>query len=115
MNLKSLFQATPGRRFSALHRVRRRRHRVLKALTIFAGALLIVLGVILVATPGPGTLAALLGAALIASESPSFARFLDRLELRLRALAGKRSSAPASGPASPAPASCAPPARRRCP
>jgi drug/metabolite transporter (DMT)-like permease len=115
VNLKALLHATPGRRFSALHRVRRRRHGALKALTIFAGALLIALGAILVATPGPGALAALLGAALIATESPSFARFLDRLELRLRALLGKSASGPASGPASPAPASCAPPARRRCP
>ena len=120
MGLKDLLRGTPGRRFSALHRVRRRRNGALKALTIMAGGLLIVLGAVLVATPGPGLLAAIFGAGLIASESPAFARFLDCLELRLRARLGQESggkdaSDPASAPASPAPANCARSARRRSP
>ena len=120
MGPKDLLRGTPGRRFSALHRVRRRRNGARKVLTIAAGGLLILLGAVLVATPGPGLLAALLGAGLIATESLAFARFLDRLELRLRARlgrdrGGKEASAPASAPASPAPANCARSARRRCP
>lgn len=115
MKAKDLLRGTPGRRFSALHRVRRRRNRVRKMLTIAAGGLLMLLGAVLVATPGPGLLAALLGAGLIATESLAFARFLDCLEVRARALLGRRSSAPASAPASPAPANCARSARRRSP
>ena len=115
MGMKDLLRGTPGRRFSALYRVRRRRNGVLKALTMTAGGLLILLGAVLVATPGPGLLAALLGAGLIAGESPAFARFLDCLELRVRAMLGKRASAPASAPASPAPVNCARSARRRSP
>jgi hypothetical protein len=115
MDLKDLVRGTPGRRFSALHRVRRRRNGALKALTIVGGMLLIVLGILLVATPGPGLLAGLLGAGLIASESLFFARLLDCFELRLRALLRRKPSAPASGPASPAPANCERSARRRSP
>jgi hypothetical protein len=115
VNLKALLKATPGRRFSALHRARRRRRGFTKVATIAAGGLLIAVGAVLLATPGPGALAALLGAALIASESLGFARFLDRLELRVRALLGKRATDPANEPASPAPGNSEPPARRRCP
>ena len=86
MKLNELLRGTPGRRFSALHRVRRRRNGALKALNVGAGGVLIVLGGALVATPGPGLAAALLGAGLIASESLAFARFLDGVELRARSL-----------------------------
>jgi UPF0716 family protein affecting phage T7 exclusion len=89
MKLKELLRGTPGRRFSALHRVRRRRNGARKALNVGAGGVLILLGGVLVATPGPGLVAALLGAGLIASESLAFARFLDSLELRVRALLRK--------------------------
>jgi O-antigen/teichoic acid export membrane protein len=79
-------RGAPGRRFRALHRVRRGRHPVLKSLTIGAGLLFMLLGVLLIPTPGPGALAVLFGAGLVASESLTFARALDRLELRVRAL-----------------------------
>jgi UPF0716 family protein affecting phage T7 exclusion len=86
----SLLQGTPGRRFSALHRLRRqRRGRVLKTLTMLGGALLVLVGVLLLPTPGPGLLTLLLGVGLIASESLAIARALDRLELRLRSLLGR--------------------------
>ncbi len=115
MDLKDLLRGTPGRRFSALHRLRRRRNGVLRMLTLLGGALLMVLGALMVATPGPGLLAGLLGAGLVASESPSFARFLDCLELRVRALLHRRASVPASEPALPVPENCARSARRRSP
>ena len=86
MSARGFLRGAPGRRFRALHRVRRGRHPVLKALTIGTGVLLMLVGVLLVATPGPGSLAVLFGAGLVASESLAFARALDRLELRLRSL-----------------------------
>jgi hypothetical protein len=86
MRAAGLLRGAPGRRFRALHRVRRGRHPLLKAATISAGVLLMLLGVLLIATPGPGSLALLLGAGLVASESLAFARALDRLELRVRSL-----------------------------
>jgi hypothetical protein len=86
MRVKQLLRGTPGRRFRALHRSRRRRHAALKALSIATGVFLILVGVVLLPTPGPGLLAAALGAGLIAGESLAFARALDRLELRLRSL-----------------------------
>lgn len=89
MKLRELLRGTPGRRFSALHRVRRRRNGALKALNMGAGGVLILLGAVMVATPGPGLVAALLGAGLIASESLAFARFLDGVEVRVRALLRK--------------------------
>ena len=89
VNVKSLVNGTPGRRFAVLHRARRRRNAVRKAAAIAGGSGLILLGLLLMATPGPGLLATLLGAGLVASESPAFARALDRLELRVRAMIGK--------------------------
>ncbi len=87
MRLKDLLRGAPGRRFSALYRLRRqRRRRWLRLLGVTSGGLLMLIGILLVPTPGPGLLALLLGAGLIASESLAFARALDRLELRLRAL-----------------------------
>ena len=89
MRLQDLLRGTPGRRFAVLHRARRRRNVARKAAAIAGGSALILLGLIMIATPGPGLLAGLLGAGLVASESPAFARALDRLELRVRGLIGK--------------------------
>lgn len=108
--MANLLRGTPGRRFRALHRVRRGRHPARKALAIAGGVLLMIVGLVLVATPGPGSLAILFGAGLVASESLAFARALDRLELAVRGAIGR-----ASAPASPEPASCERPARHRSP
>lgn len=90
MHLRNVLRGAPGRRFSALYRLRRqRRRRWLRALGVVSGGLLMLLGVLLVPTPGPGLLALLLGAGLIASESLAFAQALDRLELRVRSLLGR--------------------------
>lgn len=89
MGLNDLLRGSPGRRFSALYRLRRQRKpRWLRIAGVVGGGMLMLLGVLLVPTPGPGLLALLLGAGLIATESLAFARALDRLELRLRELLG---------------------------
>lgn len=53
-------------------------------LWVGAGLLLIAVGVVFMAIPGPGTAVLLVGVALIARESMVMARFLDRAELALR-------------------------------
>lgn len=75
----------PGRRFS--DRYHRRASRVARVLVASCGVALIVLGVLLVPTPGPGLLVLLAGALLFAGESRGAARWLDATELRLRELA----------------------------
>lgn len=81
----SLFEGTPGRRFSAHYRHRRRHHgQWLRAFSIAAGATLMAVGALLLLTPGPGLLALLAGAAILARESPRAARTFDRLEVQVR-------------------------------
>jgi len=86
MTLGELFRAAPGQRFTERYRHRRRHHGLHKALVVIGGASLVLVGCVLMITPGPGLLVALAGGALIASESERAARALDALELRLRAL-----------------------------
>jgi len=81
----SLLAGTPGRRFSARYRHRRRRgSRLARALSIGAGGALMAIGALLFFTPGPGVLVFLAGGTLVARESPRAARALDRLELSVR-------------------------------
>ncbi|WP_028080390.1 hypothetical protein [Solimonas soli] len=89
-----LRSAPAGERFSRYHARRRegRRHAWAGALRLAGGVLTVALGIVLMPAPGPGTLIAAAGAALIAGESRGFAAFLDRLELRLRVLFGRRSA-----------------------
>jgi hypothetical protein len=77
----------PGSRF--LDHYQRRQHhrsgRLMRTVLIGAGASLIVLGSIMLLTPGPGAVVLLLGALIVASESRSAARALDRCEIQIRA------------------------------
>jgi hypothetical protein len=57
-----------------------------RGLIAAGGIALMVLGALLVFTPGPGLVVFLAGAALLARESPRAARWLDGLKLRLRGL-----------------------------
>ena len=77
------FLAAPrGTRFRAYHERLRRRASVWRSV-LFAGLGLIVLaiGLALLVLPGPGLLVAAIGAMLIAGESRTAARILDRLDL----------------------------------
>ena len=71
-----------GRRFQPRHRLRRPQGGSLwrKALIVGFGGLVMLACVVMLVMPGPGVLAMILGAALIAEESLIAARLLDRLD-----------------------------------
>jgi hypothetical protein len=85
---RPLLKARPGERF-----VRHHRHAVRASShwTGVGGVLLIVLGIALSLTPGPGFAFVLVGAALLAARSLTLARRLDQMELRMRRLFPVRS------------------------
>lgn len=79
---RDLLHDRPGQRFTRYHeRARRRGTRW----TLAGGVLLLVVGLLLALTPGPGFVFVLFGAALLAARSRGLARAFDRLEARLRA------------------------------
>ena len=80
-----LLGGEPGHRFSERYRRTRPVSRLRKPLALVAGFLLILAGIVMTVTPGPGLPALLLGAMLIAGESRRAALALDRLELAVRA------------------------------
>lgn len=77
------FMTVPsGRRFRAFYaRHHRRPHLARTIVTIGAALVLIALGLVLLVLPGPGLLVAAMGAALLAGESLTVARMLDRVDL----------------------------------
>lgn len=78
------FVAVPrGKRFAAHHT---RAHRPdapkwMRIATLTLGFVLLVLGIVMIVLPGPGLLAIIAGGVLIAEESSTAARVLDRLDL----------------------------------
>lgn len=85
----ALWQARPGKRFQELYRRRHERHAsALRRLgLVAAGLLLILLGALMILTPGPGGAILVAGALLVAAQSRRAARLFDRSEIRLRGLA----------------------------
>ena len=88
LNLKQrvrrFMSAPSGTRFQARYqRLRRRPHAMRTILASGLGLLLIAAGLVLLVLPGPGILVATIGAALIAGESLTLARQLDRLDVVL--------------------------------
>jgi hypothetical protein len=78
--------APSGTRFQRQYEARAARpHWLRTSLSIAGGVLLIVLGIALLVLPGPGLVAILLGASLIAGESLLVARLFDRLDLHATA------------------------------
>lgn len=59
-------------------------HALGRAMRSTLGLVLILIGVVFMALPGPGFVPVLAGLALLAGESARLARALDRAELRLR-------------------------------
>lgn len=80
-----LRQARPGERFQELYKQRQNTRRTLwpRLLFVGLGLLLVIIGFILMFVPGPGSVIALLGAAMLAQESRFVARLLDRAEVTL--------------------------------
>jgi hypothetical protein len=77
---------TPGKRFQERYRRKQRDQGGVwkRCAMVGAGVLLSVAGIFFLAFPGPGLLILAAGLALIAQESATLARFLDRAEVRLR-------------------------------
>ncbi len=84
-------RSLPGRRFRNWYRrcraAERGRSVYRRALHVTVGILIVLAGVVMLVTPGPGWLTIGLGAALLARESLLVARLLDWIELSGRRLA----------------------------
>lgn len=84
-------ESKPGLRFEDHYHDHQRnssgRYRLQVILCIFGGFLIVVGGVIAVPGPGPGWLIVLLGLWTLTGELLFFARFMDRVEVKLRRLA----------------------------
>jgi len=102
-NWRRFKEAMPGRRFQEHHYRHQQSSSGRSYLRVFfgiAGGLLVVAGgVVAVPGPGPGWLIILLGLAMVAGESLVLARLLDRVEMRLRSLAGRVAGSWTTSPA----------------
>jgi hypothetical protein len=83
-----LKSSRPGHRFQDRYYRRRTEHRGSfhwgRWLNILGGVLLLLVGLFMLAAPGPGLLVEVAGLSLLASEFLILARFLDWAEVRLR-------------------------------
>jgi len=81
-----IIHSSPGRRFQERYRrMHSKESGAWKRCAYFAaGIVLTVIGVLFLAMPGPGIPILVVGLALIAQESVSLARLLDRTEVRVR-------------------------------
>lgn len=87
---RSFRAAPPGERFQRRYRRQAGRRGVLgKLLMVAAGFALAVAGLAMLVLPGPGLLAILLGALLVAGESLLAARLLDRVDLAVSRRVGR--------------------------
>jgi Putative transmembrane protein (PGPGW) len=79
-------QSLPGRRFQDRYRRKHAQNASAwkRCAWFCAGILLTLVGVFFLAVPGPGIPILAVGLALLAQESVTLARWLDRTELRLR-------------------------------
>jgi len=92
MNIKRNFQlfkqSKPGQRFTDLQKRRKEAEKgklpIGRIINITLGVALILVGIFLLALPGPGITLSVLGCGLLGGESRMIARFLDRGELKLR-------------------------------
>ena len=78
----------PGYRFvNQFRRTQRDRSIAPRVARVALGVVLVAIGVVMLFAPGPGWLFVFLGLGMFASESCALARFLDRTEVVMRALA----------------------------
>lgn len=83
-----LKDSRPGHRFQERYHRRKKELRGSfhwgRWLNIVGGVLVVLVGIFLLAVPGPGMLVAVVGLSLLGSEFLALARFLDWAEVRLR-------------------------------
>ena len=84
-------QIPPGARFQQLYERRQASSRgaVRRFAIVGGGSLLMLLGVVLLPAPGPGSIVIFMGAVLVAQESLLVARALDLAEMRLRRIGAR--------------------------
>jgi hypothetical protein len=79
--VRRFMSAPSGTRFRAYHeRLQQRPNLMRTLLAVGLGMILLALGLVLLVLPGPGLLIAAIGAAIIAGESLTAARVLDRVD-----------------------------------
>jgi hypothetical protein len=86
-NWRRFKESEPGHRFRQHQENGRGRFDAQTFLSIGGGILAVVGGLVAVPGPGPGWVITFLGLGLIAGEFQTVVRFMDRIEMKLRALA----------------------------
>ena len=81
--------APPGQRFQNYHHKKREGHPVKMFFKVLAGGICLAVALVLTVTPGPAFVFYILGFALIAAQSLTVSKWLDRLELKIRSLRKK--------------------------
>jgi uncharacterized protein (TIGR02611 family) len=83
---RELCEAPAGERFQRLHWRRRaaRKSIAIRLVYLISGFVIMIIGLIMMPAPGPGTIVFFAGGALAAQESLWVARAMDWLEIRLR-------------------------------
>ncbi len=86
MRFRRFKRDTPGLRFERRYLAARAAGHgpVYKTMLFSAGLMLLSAGLVMLVAPGPGILVSVFGATLLAQQSRTLARLLDRSELRLR-------------------------------
>lgn len=84
-----LRSGAPGERFQRYHRQRRSPDGGMRVGPLVAGALVVLVGIVLLPAPGPGIIVVAVGCALLAGESLRVARLMDRSETALRSAVGR--------------------------
>jgi hypothetical protein len=77
-------QSTPGRRFQEFHRKKQGDAAWKRCAYFAAGIVLTAAGLFFMVVPGPGIPILVVGLALLAQQSATLARLLDRTEVKLR-------------------------------
>lgn len=85
-HFRAFLAARSGTRFRRQYQRRQARPHLLRTiLAVIGGVALILVGIVMLVTPGPGLLVFAIGAALIAGESLIVARLLDRFDFHANA------------------------------
>ena len=92
-NVRQIKHGKPGSRFLGCYRYKQElRHKygsIYRRIDITLGCIVIFVGLVMVPLPGPGWIIVAAGLAMIAGESETVARSMDRIEVIARRFAGR--------------------------